>query len=543
MWQYHKQVTKSAVLCIFIFWMLTACQNVKPEPQVTNTVTPIATAVSAVPSKITSPSPPPPTPTLTALPTLTPTLTNTPVAPFPNQTWTIEPQQFQTAEHDLLHNVVLFTSPQENPFNSSSGFIISQSGYPTYDTMKLFALSPDGQRVGRVSPDDRPSAIFLPTNDEETIAIVAYDFYINHPDVETIVLPSECYDEDKIANRESNDGMFPCRQFMFFLNRRYFAYTIGAISWQTVIDRQTDTLIKRGNEAIGNEFPTGKALFFALGSDGGDIGVIDLHTLSPIRDNWNVEWLGYAGNLTWNAQRTAFVISASTLEKANRWVWGYNAELDFVFLPQSDGDKQFDSTPIWTPDGTHVLFRHRAFEFERIDGVLQYTFDQSSEIIKVNSETGEKSVLVSDPAFDHRICNATRNCATNWHDDWLPIFRMDFEIITETVKYEGDHPFAAGCLLDDYCEDQAQTLALNWRTGEITTLEDAGIDVAAITAEPNPTPTLTPQPIFLRPALYTHPDGEYELYVGQDEHTLWYMASGEEPVLWVQDGENFAYLP
>ncbi len=91
------------------------------------------------------------------------------------------------------------------------------------------------------------------------------------------------------------------------------------------------------------------------------------------------------------------------------------------------------------------------------------------------------------------------------------------------------------------CAASAELFALNYRTGELVPWDQFTLPTPAPTATPSPTPL--PGPDLTRQPVYTHPSGRYAFYVGLDGHSLWLEPQEGDPVLWVNDGTNFVYIP
>lgn len=94
------------------------------------------------------------------------------------------------------------------------------------------------------------------------------------------------------------------------------------------------------------------------------------------------------------------------------------------------------------------------------------------------------------------------------------------------------------------CAGPVERLALNWRTGELLPWEQAPIPGPAPTpSPPEPTPRPSPGPDLAGEPLYTDPAGRYRLYTGPDRRGLWCVPAEGEPVLWVEQGNHFFYIP
>ena len=101
---------------------------------------------------------------------------------------------------------------------------------------------------------------------------------------------------------------------------------------------------------------------------------------------------------------------------------------------------------------------------------------------------------------------------------------------------ESDLPEVRCALYGLNCQEPAEEMALNWKTGEMLPWDEAGL----VEVEPPPSfplPDLSAQPIYLDPG------GVYAFYTDSGGRTLWYVPAEGDPILWVTEGKNFVYLP
>jgi hypothetical protein len=167
-------------------------------------------------------------------------------------------------------------------------------------------------------------------------------------------------------------------------------------------------------------------------------------------------------------------------------IWGYNVSADFLFLPQPDAtDWQLDDLPVWTPDGTHLLFQHRLLNYS-LDNE-SYTFPTSRQIVRVNSASGERTVLLSDPRYDFDFCEGHETTCSPWHGDWIQVRRLPFGPREIVFDFDFFTLPEATCLVEGHqCSDMPTLFALNWGTGDLVPWDDAVL--------PTPFPTQTPDP-------------------------------------------------
>lgn len=226
-------------------------------------------------------------------------------------------------------------------------------------------------------------------------------------------------------------------------------------------------------------------------------------------------------------------------------LWGYNIATDNYFLEEIT----FSDRPIWTTDGSHLLY-----QFRPMDESLGYNWNvypRSRQIIKVNATTGQKTVLASDPNYDYDFCEIKFNTNDNkgceqWYGDWIQLRRFPFEPLTVPIR-DSTEPYQPGdyekeqCLIyGKECATYPDLFALNWRTGALLPWDEAPI---GLPVPPTPTPSRTMKPDLNRPPVYSHPSGEYSFHGGKDNQSLWLVPQTGQPVLWVRDGENFIYVP
>lgn len=283
-------------------------------------------------------------------------------------------------------------------------------------------------------------------------------------------LPNECYEilpEDEQAWGGELEFQ-PCSNFEFSPDEHYLGFFFGPTLCGRgiiILNTQTAEVIYRSGvgNGLGFEFLTnGKVLISTGHCEGGQMSLLDPTT----REISKLGGLGIgAENNVWNATRTAIAVSTTPYQGVAGAIWGYNVERDFLFLPEL-GNWQLDDHLMWTPDGSHILYQHRAVSYTFASNT--YIFPQARQIIRVNASTGEKQVLVSDPQYDYHFCAGAYSRCDHWYGDWIQVRRFPFE--PQDIVYTDDFYYIpeATCLLYGIdCNEPPELFALNWRTEEL----------------------------------------------------------------------------
>jgi len=253
--------------------------------------------------------------------------------------------------------------------------------------------------------------------------------------------------------------------------------------------------------------------------------------------------LGEAGSIRWNTLRTAFTANVRPYKRWGSSVWGYDVVRGQHFVTATAEHATEESQPLWTPAGDHLLYQQRVISYTT-PAKAQLT-QGPQQIVVINAISGERMVLLSDPAYDYHLCTAYEVCS--WEGDFIEVRRIPYR--QSTFDLEPDFNSAAvNCAVYGFrCADPVERFALNWRTGKLVPWDARPAAEAVPTSTPTLTPAATaPQPAapdLTRPAFYTAPDGTYTLHLGADERSLWCVPAEGEPVLWVNTGANFTYIP
>ncbi len=296
--------------------------------------------------------------------------------------------------------------------------------------------------------------------------------------ITSVSLPVECYG---VSSKGGPSWREMCSDFEFSSDGRFLGFFFGPdICGRGIIILDTETAeIVYQTQGVGGglgfEFLTnGKILISTGHCEGGQIGLLD-----PVTGEFRR--LGGLGRGGWNAARTAIAVETGTYQGVERAIWGYNIEQDFLFLPQPEDWQQVDDHLLWSPDGTHILYLHRPISYTS----RACTFSGPSQIIRVDIATGEKQVWAGDPQYGYYFCKGAYNWCDQWYEDWIQVRRFPFEV--QSIKFTDDffHRSDTTCLLYGMnCVDTPELFALNWRTGDLITWDEA----LSITLTPGTTP-------------------------------------------------------
>ena len=492
-----------------------------PTPFVEQTATPTDTPIPA---------------TLTPTPGPSPTYNPLPV--FNPQTG-ITMEQLATPDSNVLSGLIVFSSAAQQPFNFPQTVISigPESPYPEGSGPWLWAISPDGQRGGRLTLSDLSFAAYVPPDPAEPALFVGYGMMYSHSAIQTISLPGECY--GMLSEEESQMGeLLPCDHFQFSPDGSLLGFYFGPeVCGRGIIimDTQSGELLYRSDAGVGHSFEflaNGKVLVGTGHCEGGWLNLFDPATRTLTE-------LGAAGTTTWNADHTALVTRAGVYMGLESVVWGYNVALDLVFMPEPE-IWELDTHPLWAPGGQYILYQHRSL----VNDGTSYTFDSSHKIMIVNALTGQRDILLNDPLYDYHLCPGANGDCDIWYGDWVQVQRVPFE--AQIVLYD-DAIFGSTdvpCLVYGVdCMPGPELFAFNWRTGELIPWDTTALPTPLPLIVPTAATSLSPGPDLELAPVYEHPDGLYSYYVGLDGRSLWLVIPDQEPELWVTEGSDFLYLP
>jgi hypothetical protein len=503
-----------------VFLVLPGCQGM-PAPTTPTEMplpTPLVQAYTLVPTWTPTATAAPPTPLPTLPPSATPGPTATPTPmPVCAPVW-----QRAFPKNEPLRGLILFMSEVNAPFARAS--LRQQLKSP-----ELWAMAADGRNSEQLSA--RADARYVHPESADGVLI---DLLVTQP------IPVET-DAIRQHNLLPECTEFPCNEYLFSPSGTWAAYFWGEQQCGrgiAALNLHTDATLVI-TETGGHAFTFLSDEMLLIGA-----GTCESSTLAAVNLTTGAQRaLGESGALHWNEAQTAFAVNAHPHTGLGSSVWGYNLLREQHFLFPAERTQALQ--PLWTPTDAHLLYQQR---------VISYTTTASEaltlepqHILLVDAVTGERRTLLADPDYDYHLCSAYEKCV--WEGDFIEVRRIPFH--STVFAWEPDFSDAAvDCFLYGFrCPDPTERFALNWQTGEVTPWDErpaAGSPAATPTAPP--TPALPPSisaPDPARPAFYTAPDETYSLHLGRDERSLWCIPAGEdeEPVLWVNNGSNFIYIP
>lgn len=557
--------------CVFII-ALGAC-GVSPTPvPVQPTLPPAATAsatqIAYPPPAATLPAsiayPPPdltktagytPLPTRPPFPTFTPRPTvassSTPVIPTPIPGLEPEPVQIISpndfiSDSSKLHDLILFETSGLFPFNPEKYSLKFRSvldgvGQSPERDGELWAISPDGKRMGRLTLPGLNSKIFIPQSAVQKPGIVEYGIHLDNPGLKAVALPAECYSVLNLSDPEHGLEYYHCRNFKFSPDGLYLSYTHDESNCNrllSILDVATGKLIyQKTVNSLYPEFVSKDKMFINIGHcEGGGSLFVDLKT------GKEQEAGDYAWDYDWNTSHSAFLVAVGPYAGfIGRSFWGYNNLTGQLFSPpQINYSLQSPST--WVPDGTYILYEQREFTYEEFK--FKTTPKGTSSLMRYDFVSGKAQVILSDPRYDYWLCVSQFMPCKFKHPDWIQVARSP--VPTDPVELINYQEAVINCIQEGQCFKDPELFALNWRTGQLLPWDQ-------VPSAPIPTPAsqyknrgndFKPLPPDRSSRLvYAHPSGDYAFYVGADGTSLWRVVKGGQSVVWVENGENFIYLP
>ena len=474
----------------------------------------------------------PPSPTLspvtvtstsTPMPTFTPEPTATMVLPTstPDTTCLFEPQTL-LSDSEPLEDVVLFLS--KGPSSWTRMEVFSDTLRFAYrNSMYLWGVSANGQRVNRLTNDERGVAWYVPEGSGLPLRLMSVNnLIVDESMIWQIPLPLECdgFLEDRDRDIPS------CGDFEISPDGKWASFVFGDYlgGWET----QSGLINLETKET---HFPLGLGIYRFLPNDEYLAGI----SWGEGGETWwansltgEARRLGDAGFVYWNEDETAF---------ANEWfpytgiggaIWAYDLPTKSLFEAESGLDIM-TTYPVWQPDGLLLYHQNSITHGENGTSVLG-----PRQVRLANIVTGDDRMILGDPQSNYFLCEDSHPEDCVWAGDWIRVRRVQYE------KRPLQRDEYDGCVLYGNCGDAVENLAYNWRTGEIGAWEDV--------AHLLPTPTIEPIPSVVMPdltvsPLYENAEMGYALYPGDDGRSIWCVPETGVAQLWVQDAEWFAYLP
>lgn len=467
-------------------------------------------------------------------PTTTPAPTKTPIQPTPTATSAavaacrINPHS-SISTSDPIQNAILFVSKSNNQLGvlASIPQVDGQS-----QTSQLWAISADGKEVNRLTADDHGIGWHVSeTTPAEVLLMSNTDLPLNGTSLQQIPLPVVC-DSRPVDNP---DYMNPCGDFKISADGKWAAFSWGPEFYGGRGDFGLINLLTGQTQTS----PAMTWLIRYLPDDqrvmghsvGGNADASWVNSITG--ESRHLGTLGAANGMVWNKAETAFAVEVENFIGTNGAVWGYNVETANLFLPEPQ-PWAADQRPIWTIDGTHLLYQHHA-----ITQTDTYTLTYGAgQIQLVDAVSGEKRILAADPRYHYQLCPTREADSCRWAEDWIQVRRYPYQ--PDPFYFEENQDSGFQCTwYGQGCLGPVENLGLNWRTGEIIPWEA----VAELVPIPEPTAVPPSGPNLATTPIYANTEIGYALYMGNDGRSLWCVSEDGNPQKWVEDAEWFMYVP
>jgi hypothetical protein len=352
-------------------------------------------------------------------------------------------------------------------------------------------------------------------------------FKLSGEQIEPVQLPDEC----------GPDGDQTCGGFQFSPNGNMLAYFSGLFSCGrklTLYNLETGKAAATWSNAHWAYFYKNGSLIISLGDCESQYAYLYVPNTGK---QAGVEKIGKA---FWNPTHTAVVFQVQGKPELQAGLWGFNLETSRVILWPSK-ETVIEDTPIWLEDGQSFVFQHQPYLYDQ--STKSVRLNGPRQVILMNAWTRTQRLLGYDSRSNYHLCGAEEiqtgaapgsPCAQT-NGEWLRIQRLPYVSLRFPVANR-DKPEVRCALYGLDCKDNAEVLALNWKTVKQYPWEEARIPQVIPTPDYN-------QPDLDKDPFYQDPEGQFAFYVGRDGKTLWYVPRDREPTLWVQDAEGFVYLP
>lgn len=421
-------------------------------------------------------------------------------------------------DNKALNDLIVFTSLSGAPFaNTNLGKIDLLA-----PERRMWAISPDGLRAGRLSSTSQGTALYLSRNEQGPIKFIDNGVNLSHPGLEPVALPEEC------APASGN----ACSEFSFGPEGRTLAYFTSVDNCGrnlSLVDLLLNQTINTWSHVHWYKFLLDGSLILSLDDCSGNPRNIYLYI-----PNKNTQaGLGQEGIMLWNPSQQAALVQVQDQLPVFSGLWGLNLQTSRVFLWMEREQRVIDDSPVWLADGRHFLYQHRPIQFYANSTTI--VLGGPRQIILMDAGSRDQRLLAYDGRYDYHLCESTGVPCEMHYGDWLKIRRTAFKALRISLD-ETDLPEARCALYGLDCKQQVEEMALNWKTGEMLPWSEAGV------TEVEPTPAFPLPDLAVQP-VYSDPSGSYAFYTGPGGRTLWYVPAAGDPILWVTEGENFVYLP
>lgn len=431
----------------------------------------------------------------------------------PEPTAVVDPE---LSAEDGFSGLVLFTSESGDPF------AVSDAGKVSLDkpVRHLWAISTDGLRAGRLSPEGFSSALAETSRPEGKPLLIAGGVESASESVLSVALPEEC--------REG--GPAACSGFQFGLQGLTYAYLSGEDSCGRRL-----TLVERSNRSVLNTWE--HVAWYRFNKDGGVLVSLDncssRYLYQYIPNTESQSGMAPDGEITWDPSRKAGLVQVKGAAPVLSALWGFNLDTNAVILWPEQGKVMQDSL-IWLEDGRHFVYQHRAVRYDKTSGNAY--LDGPRQIILMDAWTRAQQLIGFKGEYDFHLCETEGEACEQPYGDWLKVTRTPFQPGGLKLSDPAEAAAARCALFGLGCAKPAEVFALNWKTGELIPWAEANLPA------PQDAPAFPP-PDRSADSVYTDPGGAFALYTSQDGHTLWYVPASGDPVLWVTEGDNFVYVP
>ncbi len=421
------------------------------------------------------------------------------------------------------------------PFHGSNLGTPNLSQFPVEG---LWLLKPDTFSAALLTPPGLSSAVGR--SSQGKLRLIGFGDGLPTDAVQSLAPPAACV--PPLGWNGKTDSFAPCTDFYFSASGNLLGYEIpiqGCARQLYLLELKTNRLVlaikDRGH--FLRPLPNGRWLV-ATGSCGeGIIAQYDPQT------NSNRILGPEPVNLVWNAQRTAFFAHVFNEGGHEVGLWGYNVATSQIFFSMSAQDDQYNSEPTWTPDGQAVIFQYRKGILT--DDGTKVGFYNPGHLIRVDINTKTQS-KIADPSGDLVI-------APGWYGEYLMVRRYPFQVRTfdaNTLHFSDELPPVMKCATrGNECSQPPDLLAYQYKTSQLVPWSQTGLPAAAAAADAR-LPTLD-----LEHPLYEDPNGAFRILLGspmpympdtlawQGYASLWYLPRGGQPILWVESGRGFVYVP
>jgi hypothetical protein len=301
-----------------------------------------------------------PSPILKHTLTIQPTPTANP--PYPQLKIPNELPTLDLSGAGELHDLIVFRSTVDMPFLLPSEESNRLSRHGNLGLGYLWAVSPDGQRAGRVSPDGFGFDLYQASGGK--LQFIEYGFTLNQSSIQPVTLPDIC------THAPAGEDLINCDQVRFSPDGRYLGFRYGPDTCGRalrLIDlRSGDTLLDLHVQVQGYTFLSNAKVGIYTGTcDENHMIFFDPLTRQTIEG-------GLTGLAIWNPDASIFVDTSSIeFYGDNSSLWGYRLKTSNVFHPEpaTQGRKPIDEHVIW--QALYLPAPELSIRFQEREGVFR----------------------------------------------------------------------------------------------------------------------------------------------------------------------------